>query len=185
MPSARKPNNGALRDYLVMGLIAVALVGMLVYTTTPGPHPMQGQSAPDAVLSDFDGTEFRLSEALGGEVVVLNFWASWCPPCQAELPHLGELAQAHAGKPVRFLAVSLDQDKESGAAMAASLNPALHAYWDSGAAAHAYSITGMPTTLVIGRDGVVAATFQGYSPGMMADIGRVVDTLLTEPVAAS
>lgn len=83
---------------------------------TPGSHSM-GKSptnvahprpAPLFELPQADGKPFRL-ESLKGNAVVVHFWASWCPPCLSEIPHWLEFASQWNGKPVRFVAVSLDQ----------------------------------------------------------------------------
>ncbi len=66
-----------------------------------------GQPAPDLVLHGIDGHDYRLS-ALRGKVVIVTFWATWCAPCQEELPVLSSFAKAHAGDGLRVLAFALD-----------------------------------------------------------------------------
>lgn len=68
-------------------------------------HP---RSAPLFELSDASGKLLRL-ESLKGNAVIVHFWASWCPPCLAEIPHWLEFASKWNGRPVRFVAVSLDK----------------------------------------------------------------------------
>lgn len=69
--------------------------------------PVVGQPAPDLVLHALDGRDYRLS-ALHGEVVIVTFWASWCAPCQTELPLLSAFARTHARQGLRVLAFALD-----------------------------------------------------------------------------
>jgi thiol-disulfide isomerase/thioredoxin len=68
-------------------------------------------SAPKLSLRDLSGQTQKLS-SLRGKIVVLNFWATWCEPCQAELPRLSQLSQSYAGKNVQFVAVSIDAAKD-------------------------------------------------------------------------
>lgn len=69
-----------------------------------------GKHAPDPGFKSLDGQTRKLS-ALRGQVVVVNFWATWCGPCQEELPRLSKLAESYAGKPVRFVLISIDEPK--------------------------------------------------------------------------
>lgn len=67
--------------------------------------------APDPAFKTLDGQARKLS-ALRGQVVVVNFWATWCGPCQEELPRLSQVAADYAGKPVRFVAISIDESRD-------------------------------------------------------------------------
>ena len=67
--------------------------------------------APNLELKDLNGHSQKLA-ALRGQVVVLNFWATWCGPCQEELPRLSKLAETYSGKNVHFVAVSIDDAKD-------------------------------------------------------------------------
>src|SRR4051794_33973681 len=69
-----------------------------------------GKRAPDPGFKSLDGQNRKLS-ALRGHIVVVNFWATWCGPCQEELPRLAKLADSYAGKPVRFVLISIDEPK--------------------------------------------------------------------------
>jgi thiol-disulfide isomerase/thioredoxin len=66
--------------------------------------------ALDPAFKSLNGQTHKLS-ALRGQVVVANFWATWCGPCQEELPRLAQLAESYAGKPVRFVLISIDEQK--------------------------------------------------------------------------
>jgi thiol-disulfide isomerase/thioredoxin len=68
------------------------------------------ESAPKLSLKNLPGQTQKLS-SLRGKIVVLNFWATWCEPCQDELPRLSKLAEAYTGKNVQFVAVSIDDEK--------------------------------------------------------------------------
>jgi thiol-disulfide isomerase/thioredoxin len=69
--------------------------------------PAVAKRAPDPGFMSLDGQSRRLS-ALRGQVVVVNFWATWCGPCQEELPRLAQIAASYEGKPVKFVTISID-----------------------------------------------------------------------------
>jgi thiol-disulfide isomerase/thioredoxin len=73
--------------------------------------PAAARRVPDPAFKTLAGEPRKLSQ-LRGSIVVVNFWATWCGPCQQELPRLGQLARAYAGKPVRFVFLSIDEPKD-------------------------------------------------------------------------
>ena len=76
-----------------------------------GALPAWARRAPDPAFRTLDGAKQKLS-SLRGQIVVLNFWATWCGPCQEELPRLAELSKTYAGRNVRFVFVSIDDAKD-------------------------------------------------------------------------
>jgi len=81
--------------------------------------PSFARRAPNLELKDLNGNSQKLS-SLRGQIVVVNFWATWCSPCREELPRLSKLAQSYSGGNVRFIAVSIDAGKDR-----AKIQPAL------------------------------------------------------------
>jgi thiol-disulfide isomerase/thioredoxin len=79
---------------------------LMAYTT-----PLMAKRAPDPGFKTLDGQSRKLS-SLRGQAVVVNFWATWCGPCQEELPRLSQLAKAYAGKHIRFIFISIDNPKD-------------------------------------------------------------------------
>src|SRR5436309_1286853 len=75
-----------------------------------GAGPAVGQIAPDFTGKTLDGTPFHLAD-LRGKVVVLDFWATWCPPCRAMIPHEREMVRHLSGKPFALVSVSADSDE--------------------------------------------------------------------------
>ena len=73
--------------------------------------PALAKRAPDPGFKSLDGQARRLS-ALRGQIVVVNFWATWCGPCQEELPRLAQIATSYEGKPVKFVTISIDAAKD-------------------------------------------------------------------------
>lgn len=73
--------------------------------------PALARRAPDPTFKALDGQKKKLSE-LRGNIVVVNFWATWCGPCQEELPRLAKMEASYSGKPVKFVLVSIDAPKD-------------------------------------------------------------------------
>jgi thiol-disulfide isomerase/thioredoxin len=83
---------------------------MLILNLLLAPLPLAGKRIPDPTFKTLDGQPRRLS-GFRGKIVVVNFWATWCGPCQEELPRLSKMAGSYEGKPVRFVFISIDEPK--------------------------------------------------------------------------
>ncbi len=124
------------------------------------PAPTVDHPAPDLVLPTLDGAEFSLSE-LRGTPVVLNFWATWCGPCQRELPELQEASERYAG---RVLIVGVDQGEEAEIVqgyvdeLGLTFTVPMDTDFD---AADLYNVRGLPTTFFIDRNGVIRDVWAG------------------------
>ena len=118
-------------------------------------EPKIGHHAPDFALRNLDGDLVRLS-SLAGKRVILNFWASWCPPCRAEMPDLEALYRENQEKGVMVLAVNLREDPEAVARFARSLRLTLPILLDPDSeAANQYQPNYLPTTFFIDGSGVI------------------------------
>jgi thiol-disulfide isomerase/thioredoxin len=120
--------------------------------------------APDFTVYDADGDAVRLSDLLG-RPVVLNFWASWCPPCMAEMPEFNAVYEA-LETDVAFMMVDLTdgqrETKETGTRYIEDRGFSFPVYFDTEQeAANAYGVMSIPTTVFIDRDGYIAAGAQG------------------------
>jgi thiol-disulfide isomerase/thioredoxin len=121
-----------------------------------------GNPAPNFTVTDLGGREVKLAD-LRGKVVVLNFWATWCPPCREEIPSMMRLNQAMAGRPFQMLAVSIDEGgkaavegyfKQSGTSLPAFLDT-------DHSVGKLYGLTGVPETFVIDKKGVILKKIVG------------------------
>ncbi len=115
-----------------------------------------GKPAPDFVVRDLNGRETRLSD-LRGNVTLVNFWATWCPPCREEVPSMAALNRLMTGRPFRMLAISIDEGgKETVQSFFKGAGVELPAYLDTNTAiGKMYGITGVPETFVVDRNGVI------------------------------
>jgi peroxiredoxin len=115
-----------------------------------------GTVAPDFILKDLDGNKVRLSD-YRENVVLLNFWASWCPPCRAEMPSMESLKAKMEGEEFIILAVSVDASSPNNVKNFVQKNgytfDILHD--PDQAVAKAYLVSGIPTSYIIDTDGVI------------------------------
>lgn len=145
------------------------------------PSPQIGFSAPDFTLDRMDGKPIRLSE-LRGQPVLINLWASWCPPCRAEMPALDAVYRKYRDAGFVVLAVNTTyQDAEADArAFVQRLGLTFPILFDrDGATSQRYRLPALPTSYFIGRDGIIRDIVIG---GPMSEtlIASKVETLLNE-----
>jgi thiol-disulfide isomerase/thioredoxin len=120
------------------------------------PATWQGRVAADFDLKTLDGKRFRLAEHVGREVVVLNFFATWCGPCREEMPELTRFLDRHRGRPLRLIAIDVEEKEAVVRAFVSQAKVALEVAMDeSGAVARSYGVESYPTTVVIGADGSI------------------------------
>ena len=132
--------------------------------------------APDvSVVSIANGSTVKLSD-LKGKVVLLNFWATWCPPCREEIPSMMKLNSLMTGKPFQMLAVSIDEGgKPDIESFFKETGFSLPTYQDaSGASPKAYGVTGVPETFIIDKNGIIVKKIIG---GVAWDSPEVVTFL--------
>ena len=133
-----------------------------------------GLTAPPIEVVMEDGSKWSLADQKG-KIVVVSFWASWCGPCQRELPALTEWAKT---KPdVKFIAVNVDRKKSDAIPFLKKVNVGLPIGYDNDAQmVGQYSVMSMPTTFVIDKKGKVHAKKTGYSEERgFTELGKYID----------
>ena len=126
------------------------------------------------------GDNLRLSEHLG-EVVVINFWATWCGPCRQEMPLLDDLYGKYKLAGMTLLSVNIDEDSERAAQMAHTLKVSYPVLFDDRQdVSRAYEVNSMPLTVMIDREGVVRQVFEGFKPGYEKRYAEQIRELLNE-----
>ena len=141
---------------------------------TTEPAEPESSLAPDFTALDAEGNEVKLSDYFG-KPIVLNFWASWCGPCKAEMPDF-DAAYQELGDKVQFLMVNLTDGNaetvESAAACIAQAGYTFPVFYDTASeAAMAYGVQSIPTTFFIDAQGAAVAYYTGTMPKELLDKG--------------
>jgi peroxiredoxin len=156
--------------YIIWLAVALALA-VAVYVAEPylvsqraaagGPSGLAGQRAPIFDLRDDRGRVVSL-EQYRGSLVVMNLWASWCPPCRAEMPDLQRLAVAEAGRGIAIVGVNEGESPQRARAFADALGIRFP-IWIDGPQQYGrtYNALGLPTTVILDRQGLVVRAFDG------------------------
>lgn len=139
-----------------------------------------GVSAPDFSLKDLDGHELKLSD-LKGKIVLLNFWATWCPPCRGEVPSLVSLNKQMSGKEsFKMVTVSIDEGgKQAIEEFFKATGVALPVLLDTDRKVSTlYGTTGVPETFVIDRKGVIVKKVIGGMDWSDPAVVKFLDNLI-------
>lgn len=136
--------------------------------------------APDFTLATLDGGNLRLQEHRG-EVLLINFWASWCGPCRQEMPILDRLHQRYEEAGFAVLGVNVEGKRKPAEKIAKKSKVTFPVLIDVGQkVSEAYDLEAMPTTVVVDRNGQVRYVHRGYKPGDEAKYIDVVKQLIAE-----
>ena len=140
-----------------------------------------GDQAPDFTVEMFDGSRVTLAD-LRGKVVLLNFWATWCPPCREELTHVQtELIDRFAGRPFVFLPVSRGESRETVAAFREKTGYEFPMGLDSTQSVYKrYAANYIPRNFLIDADGRVVSATVGFEKSEFEELIRSVEAALGE-----
>ncbi|NIS81067.1 MAG: redoxin domain-containing protein [Anaerolineales bacterium] len=160
--------------------IVLAILGLLGWGLVQGyAGPRSEGPAPDFTLNTFDGEQITLSD-LRGQVVVINFWASWCPPCRDEAPYLESSWRKYKDQGVVFLGVDYVDTETKARAYIAEFDITYPNGPDIGTnIAQAYRIQGVPETFFVGKDGTLRGVKVG--PLFPPELDEKMVELLAEP----
>ena len=144
----------------LFALLAIGLVNQSPVTSRSGLTRV-GKAAPDFSMPLHGGGTFELS-AHRGSPMVINFWASWCPPCRQESPALERTWRAYADKGVQFVGVDIQDSPEDGRAYLSEFDLTFPNGMDrDGRIPVDYGVIGLPVTFFIGAEGIVEGRFVG------------------------
>jgi peroxiredoxin len=147
----------------------------------PEDHELLKTKAPDLKLSTLGGGTFDLASHLNKNIVVLDFWATWCPPCREALPILAEVTKSFESRGVKFVAIDLKEEPGKVENFIKSHNLDITVAFDKdGAAASAYKARGIPQSVIIGKDGLVKAVHVGFSSNLKDRLTDELEALLKE-----
>jgi len=160
---------------LTMGLLVTVFAA-----TSLASSGLEGKLAPDFALKSSTGENLRLSE-YRGDIVMINFWATWCGPCRQEMPLLDELYTRYARVGFNLLGVNIDDDSRRAMQMIEELGVTFPVLFDARKeVSKLYEVEAMPVTILVDREGNVRHVHHGYKPGYEDTYLDQVRSLLRE-----
>jgi peroxiredoxin len=163
--------------------LAPTLAALLLATLGPSlaaSAPPAATPAPDFTLPARDGGSVQLS-SLKGQVVMINFWATWCGPCRQEMPLLEQIHAKYEPLGFTLLGVNVEPDSAVATAWLEGMPVTFPVLFDtSNAVAGAFGVMGMPSSVFVDREGRVRHVHRGYKPGDEAQYADVIRSLVKE-----
>ena len=164
----------------VKNCIVGFIFSVFAATSLAASGGLTGQAAPDFALKSSTGENLRLSE-YRGDVVMINFWATWCGPCRQEMPLLDELYSRYQRVGFSLLGVNIDDDSRKAMNMVSELGVSFPVLFDNRKeVSKMYEVDAMPVTVILDREGTVRHVHQGYKPGYEVKYLDQIRSLLRE-----
>jgi thiol-disulfide isomerase/thioredoxin len=156
---------------IALGLCSATARGQALKPWTGGP-------APALELADLDGAPHRLSD-YRGKAVLVNFWATWCEPCRAEMPSIERLRKSMEGKPFTVLAVNVGESSRLARDYAEKLPVRFAVLLDrDGRTTRAWGARVLPASFVVGPDGVIRYSYLGELDWAGAEVRARIEALM-------
>ena len=153
---------------------------LFVFGTNAYAAQVLSGKATDFTLKSRDGKNIKLSE-LRGQVVMINFWASWCGPCRQEMPLLEALHKKYSALGFTLLGVNVEQDSSKANAYLRDISVSFPILFDTkNSVSKAYKISAMPSTVMVDRDGNLRYLHHGYKPGYEKEYQKQIKSLIRE-----
>jgi peroxiredoxin len=148
--------------------------------SAPGKDILNAKSpAPDFMLKAIDGKTYTLSETAKDHIVVISFFASWCPPCRAEIPHLIEFAKESEKRPVKVWLINVNENEKTVKNFMQDYKTSIPVLLDTnGDVADRYQVSGIPTLFVIDKAGQIAKKTVGFDPKIKKILEEEINFLL-------
>ena len=157
------------------GVVAALVAGAVLYSLRR-PHAPERRPAPDFTLPQLDGQQLQLS-SYRGKVVLLDFWATWCVPCRAEIPQFIELQKKYGDRGLQIIGVSMDDGPEPVRTFYEQFHMNYPVVMGTAKTGEQYGgVLGLPIAFVISRDGLIHSKKIGAAD--MAALEREIQKLL-------
>ena len=185
----RRHQKKSTLSMVVMAILAIVLCAALLFggsltakaqNNRPTPEEAtivkDGQKAPAFEVQMFDGSTVKLAD-LKGKVVLLNFWATWCPPCRAELARVEkDIIEKFKGEPFVFIPVSRGEKRETVAAFREKMGYTFPMGLDTDSSIYKkYAVTYIPRNFLIDKDGKVVKASVGYNEAEFAELIKLIE----------
>jgi peroxiredoxin len=158
-------------------VVVIGLLGLLVMPVSA--KPISGK-APEFTLKSRGGQNLRLSD-YRGQVLLINFWASWCGPCRQEMPLLENLYKRYNKLGFTIMGVNVDTDSTKANNYLRDISVTFPIVYDTtNAVSKSFNVNAMPTTVIVDRNGNMRFLHQGYQPGYENDYKKEVVQLIKE-----
>ena len=169
----RTKTTHTLRSILVAGLLCLFGLNLADAASVSGP-------APNFTLKSLSGKNLKLSE-MTGNVVLINFWASWCGPCRQEMPLLNDLHNKYESLGFTVIGVNVEEQSDAARGFISDYPVDFPILLDNNnQVSKLYNVVAMPTTVVVDRDGNLRFLHKGYKPGDEQEYRKMVKTLIRE-----
>jgi thiol-disulfide isomerase/thioredoxin len=143
-------------------LATAGLAAALAAASLPARAVEPGQRAPELSATGPNGLSMRLG-AFKGQVVLLDFWASWCGPCKKSFPWMNDMQAKYGPKGLRIVAINLDERREDAERFLSQVPAKFTVGYDvQGGTPGAYGVKGMPSSVLIGANGFVDSVHAGF-----------------------
>ncbi len=141
--------------------------------------PVIGAKAPDFTLKDINGKTLTLRD-LKGKVVLLEFWATWCPPCRRSIPEMEALSRKYFNRDVVLVGVNVDGGDSFDAVknFVNQYNMTYTVVVDNGDASRKYQVSSIPAIFLLDKDQKIVKRYLGFSPGLGEELSRQIEALL-------
>ncbi len=138
-----------------------------------------GKPAPDFKLKDLNGRYVRLSD-YRGHVVLIDFWATWCPPCQATIPELVSVEKKYRDKGIVVLGISVDEGADAAKLAAFSKEHKMNypVLLGSEAVQDVYNVRGIPMIVLVGKEGKIQERYMGYMANFQQIVSAEINRLI-------
>lgn len=158
----------------------VITVGLLGLCILPASAKTISGKAPEFTLKSRSGHNLRLSD-YRGQVLLINFWASWCGPCRQEMPLLENLYKRYNKLGFTIMGVNVDTDSTKANNYLKDMSVTFPVVYDTtNAVSKSYNVNAMPTTVIVDRNGNMRFLHQGYKPGYENHYKKEVVQLIKE-----
>lgn len=163
-------------SFLVATILALAFLGA---GCAFSPHPLEGKPAPNVQLTLLDGGTANLADYQGKNVVLVGFWATWCPPCRQCMTEVAHVARDYADRGLVAFSVNAGESESTVRHFLRDAGPHAPIALDpTGQVSVAFQASELPMTMLIDRDGTIRKVFIGVGPGSEDELRAALDDML-------